>query len=251
MRRIFVYFISLLIILSSSMDRVIAQDTIQFPLKINIGLEVAGPVIYLIENNNLKVEGFLSFDINEKVAPYLALGYTDYKYSQYNYNYLNNGYFIRTGVDFNLLNPEKSSGKYWVGIGLRYGLSFFTTEYPLFLQDSYWGIKTSSIAKDSFTGHFFEISPGARAEIFKNFSIGWSISMKILLHAGTGKDMKPIYFPGFGNATKTISPGLSYNIVWHIPYKKKNVIIKVPPPEEPEEPNNTPVNNQQSSGIRQ
>jgi hypothetical protein len=237
MRRTYAYFISLLIIFISSLDSTLAQDTIPIPLKIKVGLEVSGPVIYLIEKNNLNVEGYISADINEKVSVVLGGGYLDYQYSQYNYEYFNKGAFIRTGVDLNLLKPEKSMGKYWVGIGLRYGLSVFNSEIPSFHHENYWGTSYSSIAQKTSWGHFVEVSPGVRAEVFKNISIGWTISMRMLLYTGTGKELRPIYFPGFGNGTKTISTGINYFIVWNIPFKKINVIVKKEVSEDTGEPN--------------
>jgi hypothetical protein len=250
MRRISAYFISLLIIFFSSLNLLYAQDTIIFPLKIKVGLEVSGPTTYFIEKSNLNAEGYISADINEKISAVLGGGYLNYKYSQYNYQYLNNGFFVRTGVDFNLLKPDKSMGKYWAGIGLRYGISRFSSEFPSFQKENYWGITSSSISKNTYWGHFIEASPGVRAEIFNNFSMGWTVSLRMLLHSGTGKDIRPIFFPGFGNSTKSFSAGIYYFIVWNIPYKKINVIIRKEVREEPEETEETTTtgNGQQESG---
>ncbi len=243
MRRISAYFISLLLILCSIQGMVYAQDTIDIPLKIKVGLEVSGPAIYFSDKNILNTEGYISADLNEKRSVVLAAGYLDYKFSQYNYSYLNKGIFFRTGIDFNLLKPEKSLGKYWAGIGLRYGISRFSSEVPSFQDSSYWGITNSSIAKRINWGHFIEASPGVRAEIFRNFSIGWTISVRMLLYTSTGKDLKPIYLPGFGNAGNRFSTAISYFIVWNIPYKKIRVIPKKEVPEEPED-TGQPLNNQ-------
>jgi hypothetical protein len=157
--------------------------------------------------------------------------------------------FVRTGLDFNLLKPDKAFGKYWAGIGLRYGLSVFNSEVPSFQQENYWGTTSSSIAQKTNWGHFIEASPGVRAEVFRNFSMGWTISLRMLIYTGTGKDLRPIYFPGFGNGGKTFSAGLNYFIVWNIPYKKINVIIKKEVPEETEDTGTT-GNGQQTTGIR-
>ena len=164
-------------------------------------------------------------------------------------------------MDYNLLKADKSQGKYWAGIGLRYGLSRFSTQVPFFQTTDYWGITTSSIPLKTSWAHFIEACPGIRAEIFSHFSIGWSISLRMLLYSGTGKDLKAIYIPGFGNGTKTIAPGLNYYIVWNIPYKKINVILKKEVKEDTEDNTDTDTNNtnstntsgnrQQGSGIRQ
>lgn len=250
MRRIFVYFISLLLLIISGFGQIFAQDTLLIPLKIKVGFEVSGPAIYYIEKKNLNAEAYLAVDLNEKIAAYLGAGYLNYKYSQYNYSYLNNGIFIRTGAEVNLLKPEKSMGRYWVGIGLHYGLSVYNSEYPSFQKDNYWGTESSSIAKATDWGHFIEAAPGVRAEIFKNFNIGWTISLRMLLYTSGGNNVRPIYFPGFGNGTKTFSAGLNYFIVWNITYKKKTVITKKEEPEEETDDTAQP-STQKSTIIRQ
>jgi len=259
MWRTSVYIISLLLFLNSGLVKVSAQDTIPIPLKIKIGVEVSGPAIYFTNKNIFNEEGYISLDLDEKRSVILAAGYLNYKYTQYNYTYLNKGSFIRIGMDFNLLKADKSQGKYWAGIGLRYGLSRFNSQVPVFKKTDYWGTTSSSIASKVNWGHFVEFTPGVRAEIFNHLSIGWSISLRMLVYTGTGKNLRPVYFPGFGNGTKTIATGLNYFIVWNIPYKKIKVILKKEVKEEPED--NTDTNNngtnstnsikQQGGGIRQ
>lgn len=235
MWRTFAYIISLLLILSCTFNLVQAQDTIPFPLKIRVGVDVSGPVKYYTDKNILNEEGYISVDLNEKRTAILDVGHLSYKYSQYNYSYLSKGNFVKAGFDFNLLKANKSLGKYWAGIGLKYGLSRFSTEVPFLEKENYWGTETTSLPKRSYWGHFIEVSPGVRAEIFKNISLGWSVNVRMLLHSGTGKDLKPVYFPGFGDGTKTIGTGLNYYLIWSFQYKKINAILKKEAPEETDE----------------
>jgi hypothetical protein len=249
MLRTYVYIISILLILSCNMTNLQGQDTITVPLKIKVGAELSGPAIYYSDKNIYNAEGYISVDLDEKRSLMLAAGYLNFKYSQYNYSYLNKGIFIRAGIDFNLLKPEKSQGKYWAGIGLRYGLSRFTSEVPELQKTNYWGATVSSIPTKTNWGHFAEVSPGVRTEIFNNLSIGWSVSLRFLLYSGTGKDLKPVYFPGYGNGTKKVSTGISYYLVWNIPYKKIKVIQKKEAPAEEEDTNDTDTSG--TSGSRQ
>jgi hypothetical protein len=224
MRRISVYFISLLLFLS--VKSLIAQDTVLFPLKLRAGIDIAGPAIYLSEKNNLNMEGYFSFDKSEKMAWVIEAGYLNYKYSQYNYDYTSKGAFARLGVDFNLLKPGVSVGKYWAGLGLRYGLSLFSSETPSFQHENYWGTVTSSIPSKTAMGHFLEVAPGVKTEIFRNFSIGWTIRLKLLISGGGGRDLRPIYFPGYGNGGRRTTAGISYFLTWNIPYRTKTVITR-------------------------
>lgn len=252
------YIISLAIFLSGFTSLIFGQDTIPVTLKIKVGLEVSGPVIYYTDKNIRNTEGYLSVDLNEKRSAFVALGFLNYKYSQYNYLYLNKGSYLKAGMDFNLLKPDKSQSKYFLGVGLRYGLSMFNSETPSFEQTNYWGTVGSSLPAKTYWGHFLEFSPGVRAEILKNFSVGWSISIKKLLYTSTGSNLKPVYFPGYGDGAKSVTAGMSYYLVWNIPYRKIKAIIKKEVPEEPEDntetrpdSQNSNTNQQQRSTIRQ
>lgn len=233
MRRIYAYFISLLLFLSAA--ELVAQDTILFPLKIRAGFDLVGPGVYIYDNEKLILEGYVSFDKSEKISFVLEAGHADYRYTQYNYDYQTSGTFTRLGVDFNFLKPEISKGKYWAGAGLRYGLSIYNSETPMYEQENYWGTFSSSIPENSGTGHFLEVTPGFRTELFGNLSLGWTLRLKFLLSGGGGKDLKPIYLPGFGNGGKITTLGVNYYISWNIPYKTKRVITKPEVVEETEE----------------
>lgn len=245
--RILLSNISLLGFLILNVLQVQAQDTIPIPLKIKIGIDVLGPATYYSNKNVLNTEAYISVDLDESKAVVVNVGSSNYKFSQYNYSYASSGKFIRFGMDFNLLKPDKSQGKYWFGIGLRYGLSSFNSEVPFFDKTGYWGTTVSSISSRKTLAQFVEISPGVRAEIFKNFSMGWSIGMRLLVSSGSGTDVRPIYLPGFGSAAKIITAGINYFLVWNIPFKTKIVILKKPAPEEPED-NNKENGNKANTG---
>jgi hypothetical protein len=240
MRKISVYIISLLAAFSCypvmAQDK--PQDSVLIPLKIRVGIEISGPVIYFNDKNNLTLEGFVSGDLNEKITLYIGGGYSNYKYSQYNYDYVSHGVFFKAGPDFNLFKPEMAVGKYWGGIGVHYGISSFTSETPFLKQENYWGQASSLVAPDKRWGHFIEFSPGFRAELFRNFSIGWSISIRRLIFAGKDKDLRPVFIPGYGDGGRAFSTGINYFIVWNIPFKKIMVPIKIDMPEEPVEAEN-------------
>jgi len=239
MQKISVYIISILFVMLCCIREAKAQneppDTVVLPLKIRAGIDLIGPAIYIYDNDNLNIEGFVSVDLNAKTGIFVGVGYSNFKYSQYNYEYLSNGYFLKAGVDFNILKPETSLGKYWAGIGLRYGLSLYTSEIPSLEHESYWGTTITTIPAESYIGHYLEVSPGFRAEVFNNFSMGWSVNLRRIISSGTGKDIRPIYFPGFGTGDEKVSFGFNYFLTWNIPFKNIRVRIKQEEPEQTEE----------------
>jgi hypothetical protein len=238
-----------------------AQDTIQFPLKVRIGLEAAGSAKYFYEKDRLNLEGYLSTDLNEKYSFVFIAGHSDYKYARYRdtsflmYDYRTKGFYFRTGFDINLLKPKKSQGKYAVGFGLRYGLSHFKYDIPTITHENYWGKYQTSVSPTDEWAHFFEITPFVRAEIIKNLSLGWTVSLRKMIDPGTGQHLKPVYLPGYGNGSKSFSPGISYFIIWSIPFKTRRIIIQ--PEEEEEEdtdlernPGNSNTGNLRQQNIR-
>ncbi len=239
MKKTSAYIISLLALLTclpaTGQEAEQPADSVDITLKIRAGLEISGPVIYLTDNGLLNLEGFVTADLSEKYSVLLAGGFTDYKYSQYNYEFQIKGSYFKAGAGINLLRPELALGKYWAGIGLHYGLTRFTFETPSFKHDNYWGSVTSSLGRQTNWGHFLELTGGFRAELFDNFSIGWSISLRKLIYTGADKELRPIYYPGYGEEGRSLGYGLNYYISWNIPYKKIKVKIKPEPVEEPDE----------------
>jgi hypothetical protein len=231
MGRTSAYFINLLIFASTFVAN--AQDSLKIPMQIRIGADVYGPASYFTNRNTLSIEGYLSMDIDTQKAAVIEAGYLDFRYSQYNYSYLSKGAFVRLGVDFNLLHPGVAIGKYYAGIGLRYGLSVFNSEVPSYKYENEWGSVTGSFSSSVHMAHFIEASPGIKAEVFRNFSMGWVIRLRFLIHSGTGKDLKPIYIPGYGDGVRSFSPGINYYLIWNIRYKNQERKIVVPKPGEP------------------
>jgi hypothetical protein len=65
--------------------------------------------------------------------------------------------------------------------------------------------------------------------------MGWSITLKKLIYSGTGKDLRPIYLPGFGSGANSFSTGIGYFFTWSIPYKTIRVKMKIEKEPEPED----------------
>ena len=240
MWRISVYIISIVLVFSSLPRTLLSQDTIQFPLKFRLGFEVAEPVKYFSNKDLLNIEGSFSTDLNEKISAIFIAGHTTYSSPKYRdtsfllYDYRVKGLYFRAGFDINLLKPEKSQGKYAIGFGIRYGISHFKYEIPAITRENYWGRSVTSVPTTDEWAHYVEITPGVRAEVFKNISMGWTVSLRKMIDPGTGRHLKPVYLPGYGNGSKSFSPGFNYFIIWSIPFKNKQIIIQ-PEPEEEED----------------
>jgi len=212
-------------------------DTVLFPLTVRAGIDVAGPVIYFTNKNSLNTEAYISADLNEKRALFFSGGYSKYSYSQYNYSFKTKGVNFKAGMDFNLLKPEVAAGKYWAGIGIHYGISAFSWELPSITYQNYWGTVTAQAPAQTGWAHFIEVTPGFRAKMVGQFSLGWSVSIRKMIYTGVSKDTGPVYFPGFGSKSKSFSSGINYYLIWNFRYKTIRVLIPKEVPEETEDEN--------------
>ncbi len=232
MKRIFVYIISVaLLVVPNELSAQFNYDTsnpdsIIFPLNIRIGADIANPVLYLVNGNTLNIDGYANIDINEKLGFSLNSGYTDYNLDKLAYEYKATGIYFKPGVDFNILKPQIAEGKYWAGVGIRYGISIFSFETPSMTFDNYWGTTTSVIPAQSRVGHFVEISPGFSAKISDHFTLGWRANISKLIYTGTEDMTRPVYVPGYGTGDKGVAFSFNYYLSFSFSYKTINAKFK-------------------------
>jgi hypothetical protein len=228
MRRISEYIFSISVAILITHGSLKGQDTINFPLRVGAGIALHAPVSAIsgLYPQGIEVNGF--YDLNERISIAIDGGYSRFKNKNFNYLYKNSGFYMRAGIDYNLLNPILAGGRYFAGLSMRYGLSLFSHETPTIDYNNYWGSYGTSEANSFNSAHFLEVSPGVRAELFSNFFIGWSVNVRVLLWSGTGDHQRAIDVPGFGNGSKSFSTGINYYISIRIPYKSKRVIYLKP-----------------------
>jgi hypothetical protein len=221
-----IFFISLFLLMGS---RVMSQDTVTVPLHVRGGFDLSGPVMHLINNNLASYGVMVSVDLNQSISVNAGARYTSFSATEYNYSFQSKGPSFVIGPDYNFIKPKVGGGRYYAGIGFRYGLSFYSQEASGITYMNSWGEGESSIPHSHYTGHFLEFTPGVRAELFKGVTIGWNLYLRVLISSGAGPDMKPVWMPGYGDATSGITTGAEYYISFSIPYKKIRVIIKPKP----------------------
>ncbi len=222
-KRTCIFFISLLLLGSPA---VLSQDTVTVPLHVRAGFDLSGPVMKLTGRDLTSYGVLASADINSSLAVTAGIRYSSFSASEVIYDFRSRGLSFTAGTDYNFIKANVSQGKYYAGIGLRYGLSFYSEEASMIRYTNEWGAGESSIPAGRHTGHFLEITPGVRTELFRGVTIGWNLYMRLLISAGAGKDLKPVWMPGYGAGTSGMTTGAEYYISFSIPYKKIKVYVK-------------------------
>ena len=222
-RRTCIFFISLFLFAETV---AVSQDTVTVPLHIRAGFDISGPVMKLVTKDLISYGIAASADINSSLAATAGIRYSSYNSSDVLYDFMSRGLSITAGADYNFIKANVSQGRYSAGIGLRYGLSFYREEAPMLRYTNEWGAGETSVPAAGHIGHFMEITPGVRAQLFPGVTIGWNLYMRLLISAGAGKDLKPVWMPGYGPGTSGMTTGAEYYISISIPYRKIKVYIK-------------------------
>jgi hypothetical protein len=223
-KRTSISFFSLLLLCLSGSSAV-AQDTVTVPLHLRAGFDISGPLLKFVNKDLISYGILTSVDITEAVTLNAGARYSSFHTERHIYDFSSRGLSIVTGAEYNFLKANVSKGKYYAGIGLRYGLSLYAEEAPVIRYTNAWGEGVSSIPLSRHAGHYMEITPGFRTELFPGVTIGWNLYMRLLISAGAGKDLKPVWMPGYGPATKGMVTAAEYYVSFSIPYKKRKVII--------------------------
>ena len=203
-----------------------AQDTIIVPLNFRAGFDIAGPVFQALDRDLVSYGAAASIDLNESLSAVGGLRYSSFSTSQNSYDYKSRGLTFIIGADKNFIKPKVMAGKYYAGIGLRYGLTFYGQEASRLEYTNPWGTGSATLPLTRHAGHFLELTPGVRAELFKGVTIGWNLSLRLLISTGAGEHLKPVYLPGYGDGSSATATAASYYVSITIPYKKIRVIIK-------------------------
>lgn len=222
-RRTCIFFISLFLIAETA---AVSQDTVTVPLHMRAGFDISGPLMKLVTKELISYGIAASADINSSIAATAGFRYSSYHSSDVLYDFMSRGFSFTAGADYNFIKANVSQGRHSAGIGLRYGLSFYREETPMLRYTNEWGAGETSVPAESHTGHFLEITPGVRTELFRGATIGWNLYMRLLLSAGAGKDLKPVWMPGYGPGTSGMTVGAEYYVSISIPYRKIKVYIK-------------------------
>jgi len=167
--------------------------------------DIASPIMGIASNKSIKtfeIQG----DINlyNKFFPVLEIGYGEINTTlRYGQSYQSSAPFFRIGLNYNLLRNTDKEGKPRVVhsypfIGLRYGFGGFNYKMDnIQMAVDYWGEnKSYGFQNKSVYAGWLEIVGGIRVDVYKGFTMGWSVRLKTLF---SSKDKAKIWWcPGQG-----------------------------------------------------
>lgn len=215
----------------------VKPDTIPFFNGASIAIDVFGLGSRLLGGDFLSTEIRLAANLKNRYLPALELGYgTTDSWNETGTHYKSSAPYFRIGVDYNTMAKKKEKNSY-LYVGLRYGMSSFKYDVrslpfddPIFggsvpnpsLEDGIWGGQSAPFDHPGMkaTVHWFELVVGIKAQIYKNFSMGWDVRMKYKINATTDEYADPWYVPGYGTYKSNII-GVTYSLIYKLPIKQK------------------------------
>jgi hypothetical protein len=225
MKRTLKYSFSLLAILAL-MVQLNAQDRVRGP---RISYDLASLTLLYFDPDRMVYTISVDYELKQDIYAVLDLGYQNVKISRDQYNYTSNGLFARIGADINLLNYDKKVDVYeMMYVGGRYGFSLFSQQAGnINIPDEYWGdFSGGQIGKYNINAHWISLVGGMRAEVFRNFFMGWSVFMNLRFYQSHDKGIEPYNIPGFGKGSNRVTVTFNYSLSYRIPMQRYTPKIK-------------------------
>jgi len=202
-------------------DELFVQEEIKEPLQlkgISFGVNVGRFSDYIFKSDRVSYESAVNINLSNKYFAVFEAGYATTKLDKDNYSYLSEGYFVKAGMDYNLLKKYPSD---FLGVGFRFGNAQFShSAGNIVIESEQWGASQTLVENSAHSFYWFEASIGIKGEIFNNVYLGWSGLVKIGM-TGVDDNFTPYNIPGFGKYSGTVKLGVNYYIIYQIPFNKK------------------------------
>lgn len=186
---------------------------------VSLSTDLFGVVGRVFGNDFDSYEVSAEFNLKNKFFPVVEVGYgsTDETDDDNSIHYKVAAPYFRVGFNYNFMH-KKQSPNYVYG-GLRFGYSSFSYDVDApALVDPVWGGSVPFEYNDvSSNASWAELVVGLRAQIVKNFHMGWSLRYKRRISVKDSPNTEAWYIPGFGINDSAVF-GATYNLIYYLPW---------------------------------
>lgn len=150
----------------------------------------------------------------------VGVGHTDMVSQLYEIGYSTRAPYYRVGMDYNMQYKSNKPGYIFLGARVGYTSFDYSIDAPP-LVDPVWGDEAPVQFTDvPCRAVWAEAVGGVRAEILKNFYMGWTLRYKYPIYRGPIANGGPWYVPGFGAVKKGVL-GATYTIGYCFRFYRK------------------------------
>ncbi|HEY9123477.1 MAG TPA: DUF6048 family protein [Bacteroidales bacterium] len=215
-----VVFMSIFSLANIGFAQIVKKDTVQ--KRLSIGIDIAKPVIYMIDKNKFEVEGSISYSNINNFNPIVEFGLENVELSQSDtiktYEYQSDGKFFRIGFDYNTFRRNLFGENNMVFFGFRYGYANQNhSAKNIIINDKFWPKRYTSLSTQEIQTHWLELTSGIKVQFFKYFAAGWTVRFSYIIDQQNTSSVKPYYIPGIGKGAEKYNFGFTYSLYYTFP----------------------------------
>jgi hypothetical protein len=197
----------------------------RYGLRLGVDLSKIARSFYEKDYKGLEIVG--DYRLSKKMYIAAELGNENKTVDDSRVNFTTRGSFLKVGFDFNgyenWLDMENM-----IHIGMRYGASTFSQElnsYKIYDTSRYFPTADAVNSDAKYNGlsaQWAEVVAGAKAELFNNFYIGFSVRMNYLFSNKKPDNFDNLFIPGYNRTYDgKFGAGFNYTLSYFIPLYKK------------------------------
>ncbi len=209
----------------SSPEKLPAKKIHFAPLNLRIGFDI-GNFIYGKTEDLKRINFSVDSNLYKNYFLSLHLGSEEYLFNNQLINMNTSGNYWMLGLDYNLYGNWPGMDNQ-ITIGFHYGHASFSNHLQSYIinqNQSPFPQQIIEINKsfDHLKADWFEIQSGIQVELFKNFYLGYNISIKYLLSKKKYAEFELTHIPGYRkvNSTSPYGFGMQYFISYRFKTKK-------------------------------
>ncbi len=194
------------------------KDTLFYP-SFRIGAELSYPARLLFESHTKQFEASVDYNFKENIFAVLEGGILTADIQREDFDYYTDGWFFRTGINFNLLGRDVLEDNDIVYVGIRY--AYANQKYGadnIIVYDDYWGNYLPPDEQTTLEAHWSELAAGVKTELFSNLFVGWSVRFKVMVSKTEKTLIKPYKISGFGQGIDNTVFGFNYSIYYRLSF---------------------------------
>lgn len=191
------------------------------PVYIRIGVDPSR-YLYRYIDNSINRSGFeisLDAEVKQRYFPVLELGIESFTLDKELLLMDGSGFYVRAGVDQNLMRYQSPSDRDMFYIGVRFGYAVLTQNANRIIVDN--GIDQSIFNFDgvNYNATWGELCVGVKTELGGNFFLGWSVRLKKRFSV-SDREVIPYIIPGYGKYNNSLNVAPQFSLMYAIPIKK-------------------------------
>lgn len=224
-KKTFAYFINVLVLLilavptfAQKSKKVIELPKEVFPLYNGtvIGVDMFGIGSKILGGKSVGSEVSVDVSLKNRFFPVAEIGYASIDTEENGVSYKSAAPYFRIGMNYNTMFKKKTLNQLYVGARYGFCAANYDVKSPPIVDGIWTGQIPFSYTGEHTNAQWLELVFGLRAQVYKNFMMGWAVRYKSRISIEETSHCTPYYIPGFGE-NKTTNFGITYSLIYKLP----------------------------------